>query len=79
MSSSTTTENDFAILDTRIVRTDEPIYPSTASHLFVENNLVDSFNLQYIAKLTTEKVNQTFHATERNCIIINSYFSVQMI
>lgn len=50
------TEKDFEILDARVVKTDESNYPSTASHLFVENNLVDSFNLQYIAKLSTEKV-----------------------
>lgn len=34
------TENDFEILDARVVKTDESNYPSTASHLFVENNLV---------------------------------------
>jgi hypothetical protein len=50
------TENDIAILNTRVAQTDEPSYPSTSMHLFRENALVDSFNLQYIARLTSQKV-----------------------
>lgn len=50
------TENDIAILNTRVAQTDDPSYPSKSMHLFRENALVDSFNLQYIARLTSQKV-----------------------
>ena len=50
------TENDIALLNTRVVTTTDQNYPSTTAHLFRENALVDNFNLQYISQLTSEKV-----------------------
>ncbi|VDI35141.1 Hypothetical predicted protein [Mytilus galloprovincialis] len=50
------TENDFAVLSTRTVSISDPTYRSNATHLFVENALVDNFNLQYISKLGSQKV-----------------------
>ena len=50
------THNDIAILKTRVIQTDDPNYPSTSTHLFRENALVDSFNLQFIARLSSQKV-----------------------
>jgi hypothetical protein len=35
---------------------DDPNYPHTTTHLFTQNYLVDTFNMQCIANLTTEKV-----------------------
>ncbi|XP_076105470.1 uncharacterized protein LOC143073656 [Mytilus galloprovincialis] len=51
------TENDFAILSTRTVSISDPTYRTNATHLFVENALVDNFNLLYISKLGSQKVN----------------------
>ncbi|VDI25237.1 Hypothetical predicted protein [Mytilus galloprovincialis] len=50
------TENDFAVLNTRTVSISDPTYRTNATHLFVENALVDNFNLQYISKLGSQKV-----------------------
>ena len=50
------TENDISILDSRVISSADPSYPSKATHLFVDNELVNSFNLQYIERLETEKV-----------------------
>lgn len=50
------TENDCAILETRMTSRDDPNYPHTTTHLFTQNYLVDTFNMQCIANLTTEKV-----------------------
>ncbi|VDI28357.1 Hypothetical predicted protein [Mytilus galloprovincialis] len=50
------TENDFAVLSTRTVSISDPTYRTNATHLFVENALVDNFNLQYISKLGSQKV-----------------------
>ncbi|XP_071138424.1 uncharacterized protein [Mytilus edulis] len=50
------TENDFAVLNTRTVSISDPTYRTNATHLFVENALVDNFNLQYISKLSSQKV-----------------------
>ncbi|CAC5416141.1 unnamed protein product [Mytilus coruscus] len=50
------TENDFAVLSTRTVSISDPTYRTNATHLFVENALVDNFNLQYISKLCSQKV-----------------------
>lgn len=52
------TESDKDILRSRIVKDPGAVdqQQSAAIHLFVENDLVDSFNLQHIFKLTTEKV-----------------------
>lgn len=49
------TENDFDILEIRMPR-DDPNYPHTTTHLFTQNDLVDTFNMQCIVHLTTEKV-----------------------
>jgi hypothetical protein len=51
------TENDYKILEKRKITRDDPDYPSAVPHLFVENKLADSFNLQCIAQLNTHKVN----------------------
>ncbi|XP_063442198.1 uncharacterized protein LOC134722507 [Mytilus trossulus] len=53
------TENDFAVLNTRTVSISDPTYRTNATHLFVENALVDNFNLQYISKLGSQKVKVT--------------------
>jgi hypothetical protein len=45
------TENDYKILEKRKITRDDPDYPSSVPHLFVENKLADSFNLQCIAQL----------------------------
>ncbi|XP_052095177.1 uncharacterized protein LOC127730440 [Mytilus californianus] len=50
------TENDFAVLSTRTVLISDPTYRTNATHLFVENALVDNFNLQYISRLCSQKV-----------------------
>ncbi|CAC5416146.1 unnamed protein product [Mytilus coruscus] len=51
------TENDFAVLSTRTILVNDPTYRRTnATHLFVENALVDNFNLQYISKLCSQTV-----------------------
>ena len=52
-------ENDLNILECRTTTIDNPDYPHTTTHLFTENDLVDSFNLQCIARLTTPKVKIT--------------------
>ena len=51
------TENDYKILEKSKITRDDPDYPSSVPHLFVENKLADSFNLQCIAQLNTHKVN----------------------
>ena len=53
------TENDFAVLSTRTVSISDATYRTNATHLFVENALVDNFNLQYISKLGSQKVKVT--------------------
>ncbi|VDI75458.1 Hypothetical predicted protein [Mytilus galloprovincialis] len=44
------------VLSTRTVSISDPTYRTNATHLFVENALVDNFNLQYISKLGSQKV-----------------------
>lgn len=50
------TYDDFAIFNTRTVTVNDPTYPTNVTHLFIENNLVDRFNAQFVASLSTEKV-----------------------
>jgi hypothetical protein len=51
------TENDYKILEKRKITRNDPDYPNSVPHLFVENKLADSFNLQCITQLNTHKVN----------------------
>ena len=50
------TNNDLSVLDSRIVNSSEPHYPSTATHLFTNNNSVDKHNKKVIDGLNTQKV-----------------------
>ena len=50
------TENDAKILKKRMISQNDQDYPHNSVHLFTENDLVDSFNIQCIARLKTEKI-----------------------
>ena len=50
------TENDLSVLNSRNLNSSDPHYPSTATHLFTNNNYVDKFNKRHIDGLKTQKV-----------------------
>ena len=50
------TENDLSILESRIIKENDHLYPSGATHLFISNKLVDDHNKEIIRNLQTQKV-----------------------
>ena len=50
------TENDLCVLHSRTVKSSDPNYPSTATHLFATYASVDTFNEKVIKGLKTQKV-----------------------
>ena len=50
------TENDLCVLHSRTVNSNDPNYPSTVTHLFTNNNSVDTFNKNFIDGIKTQKV-----------------------
>jgi ATP-dependent exoDNAse (exonuclease V) alpha subunit len=50
------TDDDLVLLHTRTVTTDDSAYYANVTHLFVQNDLVNQFNQQFVSRLNTEKV-----------------------
>lgn len=50
------TEEDRALIASRIISVDHPDYPFSAPHLFIENKFVNKFNEDLMQKLQTAKV-----------------------
>jgi hypothetical protein len=50
------TDDDLVLLHTRTVTTDDPAYYANVTHLFVQNDLVNQFNQQFVSRLNSEKV-----------------------
>ena len=50
------TDDDLVLLHPRTVTTDDSAYHANVTHLFVQNDLVNQFNQQFVSKLDTEKM-----------------------
>lgn len=50
------TDDDLVLLHPRTVTTDDSAYHPNVTHLFVQNDLVNQFNQQFVSKLDTEKM-----------------------